>query len=116
MPSSRRSAMTAICRSCTVSPSSGSIETDPDHGPARDGAEMLAARVVGELIGAQGEPERDAQDRFAQGERPAIKIRPERHLNELEVVLLSARRAHGLEERCSTMAQIALIWGASLPR
>src|SRR5262245_49948396 len=88
----------------------------PDHGPARGGAEMLAAGVVGELILAQGEAERGAQDRLAQGERPAIKVRPERRLDELEVVLLGPRRAHGLEERCSTMAQIALIWGASLPR
>src|SRR5262245_2947436 len=87
-----------------------------DHGPAGGGAEMPAARVVGELVGRQGETERGAQDRLAQGERPAIKVRPERRLNELEVILPSPRCAHGLAEMRSIMAQIALIWGASLPR
>src|SRR5262249_56188798 len=50
-----------------------------DHLAVRHGAEMPAADVVGELLGAQGEPKRLAQDRLAQAQAFGRELRTVTH-------------------------------------
>ena len=77
---------------------------------------MLARLVVGKLLGGDRQPERTPQDRFAQSERLAVEVRAERRLEHHDVGSPSVHALYGALVSCSTMAQIALICGASLPR
>ena len=77
---------------------------------------MLAERVVGLLLLGEGQSERRPQDRLAQRQGLAIERRAIRRGDDLNVVLVRVRCAHGVAASCSAMVQIALICGASLPR
>jgi hypothetical protein len=76
---------------------------------------MPAELVVGQFLGGKFKPERLTQDCLAKRQGMAIEVRAERRLDHRQVVL-PLRRAHGVAASCSTMVQMALICGASLPR
>src|SRR5262249_8087935 len=59
-----------------------------DHLAVRCGAEMPAADVVGELLGAESEPKRLAQDRLAQAQALGIELRAVRRFGQCDFVSL----------------------------
>lgn len=77
---------------------------------------MLAHGIVGELLIGDRQPERPAQDCLTKAQRLAIKVGADKRLDDGNVGFVRHLEPHGLLASCSTMAQIAAIWGASLPR